>query len=362
MEETFTERKLATIRRIKATNPIANADNIEVAIVDGWQVVAKKGEFKAGDLCVYFEIDSFLPVEERFEFLRKSCFRVVAGLGEGFRLKTIKLRGELSQGLALPLPSLCLQLDTLEIGYDLTEMLRVRKYEAPIPMPNLGRSMQMLPKGNFPSFMRRTDQERIQNCFDTLVEREDIAALRFEVTLKMDGSSMTVFLNDHDQFGVCSRNLELKEPTGDAVNTFWLVGRMMHMEERLRRVGRHIGLQGALMGPGINSNRERFTQFTFYLFAIYDIDQQHYLLPAERVKLLEELNADSLEPKILHAPIIEAGFDFSTTLPTIQAALAYADRPSLVHPIAEGVVLKCNTMAGLTFKIINNKYLLKCEE
>src|SRR5438876_1094061 len=94
------KRKLASIRKISEVLPIEGADNIELVKVDGWQCVTKKGEFKPGDLCIYFEIDSFLPIRSEFEFLRKSSYKKM-GDKEGFRLKTIKLRGHLSQGLVL---------------------------------------------------------------------------------------------------------------------------------------------------------------------------------------------------------------------------------------------------------------------
>jgi RNA ligase (TIGR02306 family) len=96
------ERKLASIQKVAEIRPIEGADAIEVARINNWNVVVKKGEYKAGDLCIYCEIDSFLPVREEFEFLRKSSFKKM-GDQEGFRLKTIRLRGQLSQGLLLPL-------------------------------------------------------------------------------------------------------------------------------------------------------------------------------------------------------------------------------------------------------------------
>src|SRR5260221_575643 len=95
-------RKLASIQKVLDIQPIPNADAIEVVTINGWKVVSKKGEFKIGDLCVYFEIDSFLPIKPEFEFLRKSCYRKMADGSEGFRLRTIKLRGQISQGLVLP--------------------------------------------------------------------------------------------------------------------------------------------------------------------------------------------------------------------------------------------------------------------
>ena len=126
------ERKLASIRKVREIKPIEGADAIELAIVDGWQCVAKKGEFKVNDLCVYFEIDSFLPIKDEFEFLRKSSYKKM-GEAEGFRLKTIKLRGELSQGLIIPISNFNEDIQKMEEGTDLTDILEVQKYEQPIP-------------------------------------------------------------------------------------------------------------------------------------------------------------------------------------------------------------------------------------
>jgi RNA ligase (TIGR02306 family) len=94
-------RKLATIRKIDEIKQIEGADNIELAIVDGWSVVvAKDQNYFVGELVVYCEIDSFLPIREEFEFLRKSSYTKMLDQ-EGFRLKTIRLRGQLSQALLL---------------------------------------------------------------------------------------------------------------------------------------------------------------------------------------------------------------------------------------------------------------------
>ena len=136
-------RKLASIRKIGSVSPVEGADNIELVHVDGWQCISKKGDFKEGDFCVYFEIDSFLPIRPEFEFLRKSSYRKMGGK-EGFRLKTIRLRGQLSQGLAMPIQLFKeLPYEGYELfkeddhgygnGYDVTETLGVTKYEPPIP-------------------------------------------------------------------------------------------------------------------------------------------------------------------------------------------------------------------------------------
>ena len=86
-------RKLASIQKIVDLQPIPKADRIEVATIQGWQCVVKKGEFQVGDLCVYFEIDSLLPEKPVFEFMRDRKFRV----------RTIKLMKCVSMGLILPL-------------------------------------------------------------------------------------------------------------------------------------------------------------------------------------------------------------------------------------------------------------------
>ena len=151
------ERKLATIRTISELRPIEGADKIELAIVDGWQVVvAKDVEHMVGDKVVYCEIDSFLPIRDEFEFLRKSSYKKM-GDQEGFRLKTIKLRGQVSQGLILPISVVPItQFATalnLPEGMDVTEMLGIVKYEPPIPAELAGKV-----KGGFPSFLSKTDR------------------------------------------------------------------------------------------------------------------------------------------------------------------------------------------------------------
>jgi len=171
------ERKLASIQRVREIRPIEGADSIEIALVNSWQVIVKKGEYNPGDLCIYCEIDSFLPIKPEFEFLRKSSYKKM-GDQEGFRLKTVKLRGELSQGLLLPISVLedggenkigiseqpwgsQLQLGpydnalVIEEGTDITEIMGIVKYEAPIPA-----SLAGIAKGAFPGFLRKTDEER----------------------------------------------------------------------------------------------------------------------------------------------------------------------------------------------------------
>jgi RNA ligase (TIGR02306 family) len=336
-------RKLASIRRIAEIKPIEGADAIEAVRVDGWWCVSKKNEFKVNDLCVYFEVDSFLPVRPEFEFLRKACFKSTKHLGDGFRLKTIRLKGQISQGLVLPLSTFEIYNQDSHIeGMDITAMLDVKKWEVPLSPQLAG-----VAKGNFPSFIRKTDQERIQNCYSDLVKthKNDM----FEATLKLDGSSMTVFFKD-GQFGVCSRNLELKE-TED--NTFWQVARKLNLEAAMRSYGKNIALQGELMGPGVQGNREALPEHNFYLFDVWNIDQQCYMSPMEKDDVWADL--DDHGATISRVPFL--GIKVPLTV-SLEELIAESDIKSVNHPVAEGIVYR--TMDGsVSFKVINNKFLLQ---
>ena len=285
------ERKLASIRRISDIQPIEGADMIELAIVDGWKVVvAKNVGHRINDLVVYCEIDSFLPIREEFEFLRKSSFKKM-GDQEGFRLKTIRLRGQVSQGLILPLSVLFegygyrvsetllnenvalepnrtvispSDMIELVIGNDLTEVLGIVKYEPPIPAELAGKV-----KGLFPSFIRKTDEERIQNLAS---EYEEMKKHTYYETEKLDGSSATFYYNN-GEFGVCSRNLELLETEG---NTFWKIARELDLENKLKEYGINLSVQGELIGEGIQGNPYKIKGQTVRFFNLFDIDLQVY--------------------------------------------------------------------------------------
>lgn len=336
-------RKLASIRRIAEIKPIEGADAIEAVRVDGWWCVSKKNEFKVNDLCVYFEVDSFLPVRPEFEFLRKACFRSTKHLGDGFRLKTIRLKGQISQGLVLPLSTFEIYNQDNHIeSMDITAMLDVKKWEVPLSPQLAG-----VAKGNFPSFIRKTDQERIQNCYSDLIKTHKDAM--FEATLKLDGSSMTVYFND-GQFGVCSRNLELKE-TED--NTFWKIARKLNLEAAMRSYGKNIALQGELMGPGIQGNRESLPDHDFYLFDVWNIDQMQYMSPMETDDVCSDL--EDLGAKMSKVPFL--GVDVPLSL-SLEQLIAASEIKSLNHDVAEGIVYR--SMDGtVSFKVINNKFLLQ---
>lgn len=348
-------RKLASIRKINDIQPIEGADAIEVATIDGWKVVTKKNEFQIGDLCIYFEIDSVLPVREEFEFLRKNSFVKKDWLvsetnpeGEGFRLKTIRLRGQISQGLVVPLSAFLFKA-LPEEGQCVTDVLGVVKWDPPVPATLAGRV-----KGNFPSFIPKTDQERIQN-----IKPEELAAYAdhdFEVTTKLDGSSMTVFSKD-SYVGVCSRNLEL-DWENDSGTTFAAVLTETSLNEILPTIGNY-AIQGELMGPGIQGNRENLKNHKFYVFDIYDIDAGRYLSSSDRfemVRVIRLMQETKGVVRIEHCPMHT---DMKAATLTVDELLALAEGSSIVNPIREGLVFKSIQDSMFSFKAISNRFLIK---
>jgi len=338
-------RKLASLRRVSMITPIDGADMIELAVLDGWQCVVKKGEFAVGDPAVYFEIDSFLPVEPRFEFLRKSSLRCMEGRA-GFRLRSMRLRGQLSQGLAMPLAGFP-ELSEAEEGDDVTAALNVEKYEAPVPLSLAGKV-----RGMFPGRIPKTDEARIQNLPDWF---EQHRLTEFEVSVKLDGSSMTSYWMD-GEFGVCSRNLDLLESPS---NTLWQLALRYRLAERLCDLGRELALQGEVIGEGIQKNNERIRGQDFYVFNIYDIARARYLAPAERADVLAELNGFP-GPTLQQVPILGSWQVFAR-FPVMAELLAFADGPSL-NPKRprEGIVLKgMAEESPISCKAISNAYLLR---
>ena len=340
------ERKLASIRRISDLSPIEGADKIELATIDGWKVVvAKDVNHKIGDLIVYCEVDSFLPIEPEFEFLRKSSYKKMADGNEGFRLKTIKLRGQISQGLILPLKEAYdvfkRNTPNMDMGWfeglDVTEMLNIVKYEPPVPAQLAGQV-----KGLFPSFLKKTDEERIQN----LTKEFPIYKLaKFYVTEKLDGSSVTYYVKD-GVFGVCSRNLDLLE---DENNTMWKFAITTGLRERMVGLGKNIAVQGEIIGEGIQGNPYKRIGQTVKIFNGFDIDKYDYLSLDSLLELTKVLELKTV-------PILDLDF----TLPeTIDELLLMAEGKSILNikTEREGLVIRSHDRK-ISFKAISNKFLL----
>lgn len=335
-------RKMAYIVRIDDIQPIDGADAIECAHVGGWRVVIKKGEFSVGDLVVYCEIDSWIPTEIAPFLSKGQDPREYNGV-KGERLRTVKLRGQISQGLILPISD-----DTkaglgsqLSEGIDLTDHLFIQKYEHPVPACLSGVS-----RGNFPSQVPKTDEERVQNF-----KSKDWVVLNkydYECTEKLEGSSAT-YAMINGEFHVCSRNLDLKE-TDD--NTFWKIAHQYDIEQKLRNLGLdNIAIQGEIVGEGVQSNHYKLKGHRLYVFTVYDIVKGEYLRSRDRQKVVNDL-------QLLHVPVIEPCKNISGW--SVEQVLAYADGQSAINPdvLREGVVFK-RFDGQEHWKAVSNKYLIK---
>jgi RNA ligase (TIGR02306 family) len=359
----MSERKLATIRTIEQILPIEGADSIELAVVGGWKVVvAKDVGHKVGDKVVYCEVDSFLPIRPEFEFLRKSSYKKM-GDAEGFRLRTVKLRGQISQGLILPMHIFvdynyrvsadllndyaALEPDKVVIspdemievrdGVDVSKVLGIVKYEPPIPAELAG-----IVKGPFPSSIPKTDEERIQNLTEFYDEYKKQTYIETE---KMEGSSTTYFLLN-GEFGVCSRNLELLE---SETNTLWKVARQLNVKEKLEKYGKNLAIQGELIGEGVQGNIYKLKGQTVAFYTAFDIDAQRRLTPAEMIGIFRDLELPTV-------PVLKVG----ATLPdSIDELIKMADGKAMLASNVDREGLVFRSLDGtISFKVISNKYLL----
>lgn len=346
----MSERQLATIRKIAEVQPIPNADKICAYRTDGWLIVDSVGKYNVGDLVVMCEIDSWVPTSIA-PFLTKAGHEPKEFEGvKGERLRTIKLRGQVSQGLLLPLDVVVVLTETpkelMNEGDDVTEILGILKYEKPLPAALAG-----MAKGNFPSFIPKTDQPRIQNCTRQF---EEILKDSWSITEKLDGSSMTVYVNFKEfdeeanapKHGVCSRNLDLKF---DEANSFWEAAIKFDLIEKIASTGRSLAIQGELVGEGIQGNSYKLIGRQFFCFDIWDIDQQRYLLPTEMFSLCNDLEINTV-------PEVASVYTVDTD---IAGLLLKADGESLIGcgPKREGFVFKSNSKHDFSFKTISNTWL-----
>lgn len=335
-------RKMATIQRVAEVKAIPGADKITAYRVGGWWVVDAVGKYVPGDPVVYCEVDSWIP-NSRAPFLSKGKEpREYEGvLGE--RLRTISLRGQVSQGLLFPMSALTNFGTDLAEGTDVSAELGIIKWEAPIPAQLAGEIV-----GLFPSFIRKTDQERIQNLTEEFKEWQS-EAVDWEVTEKMDGSSMTVFVmydTTQAKSGVCSRNMWLK---GSEHNTYWKVATREKLIDKILSTNRSLAFQGELCGEGIQGNPYKLSGQDFFLYDIFDIGRQCYFTPFERRELAQFLG-------VRQVPMIDSHRSLVGT--TVEQVLASADGPSTFKSaIREGFVYKCN-QKSVSFKAVSNSFLL----
>lgn len=337
------KRKLASIQSVVAIEPIANADAIELARIQGWQCVVKNGEFRVGDAGVFFEIDSVPPDDERFAFLWRPKDGSAFAQPANFRLRTLRLRGMLSQGLLMPLAQFPEIPSGLTTGSDVTEILRITKWEPQIPLNDEV-------DGPFLPGVPKTDEMRVQSVPEVIAE---IAGKPYVITVKCDGTSATYGLNRHTGvFTVCGRNWSIKRGT----NAYWHAAEKYGLEALLGRFPQWI-IQAELVGPGIQKNRLGLKGIELCVFNVYDQEKGRYLDHDEAAAILATNGLPMVD-------VLERCESFSHDQASL-LALAEGFYPGTQNE-REGIVIRPQTETHslvldgrLSFKAISNRFLLK---
>ena len=343
-------RKLASIQRVWKIEPIEGADRIELAHVLGWQCVVNKGQFQPMDIAVYFEIDSFLPIRDEFEFMRSSSYKKTDIMGEGFRLRTMRFRGQISQGLLLPVSQFPEIPKNADVGDDVTELLGVRKWEIEERATTGGTVI-----GTLPYDIPHTDETRVQEEPELI---QAFAGLEYYISTKMDGSSHSIGI-DENGFHVTGHNYEYKD---DGSSSFYKLVKAREyqakMEDYMKARGlKTLTIQGELCAPGIQQNRLRLAKPEWYVFTIRENGKRVGLK-----RMLQICEALDITP----VPIEEVDTDLPSKYPTVEALLSRADGEYPNGGKKEGVVIRptepvfCPLIsASLSMKVVSNKYLLK---
>jgi RNA ligase (TIGR02306 family) len=345
---TTIERSLATVETIGSLHPIDGADAIVRARVRGWDAVVRLDEFQAGDRVVYFEVDSHLDVaEERFAFLEPRGTQTSEAGFTGHVLKTVRLRGQYSQGLVLP-ASQFPEVDGFAVGADATDALSIVKWDPALPDEVLS-----VARGFLPSWIPATSEHRIQNDASILTAP---GTSNWVATEKIDGESMTIWADGAGEYGVAGRTLDLID---DGNNVKWGLARSTGLLELITQMAADTGLptvvQGEHFGLGAARNSLRLADVRFLAFAVYVNSVE---LPRSEwpVWLLAQAT-----------PVFDLAFPASA-----DEALAQVDGlKSLVAPqrLAEGVVWRSTTSSSVTLadgrvrrasaKVLSNKYLMR---
>ena len=340
-------RQLATIQQIKSIEPIENSDFLELAHVMGWQCVVKKGGFRPGDRGVYFEVDSFLPLEERYAFLQKTSYRKNEYMGEGYRIKTMTMRGALSQGLFMPLSDFPeIASDDIAPGGDVTELLNIRKWELPEVISSGSGTLI----GSKPHGIPTTDEPRAQSNEKYI---DILTGNAYYITTKMDGTSCTIYHKNGD-CGVCGRNYEYAD---DDESAMWKYAHKFNIHEKMKELGRNIAVQGEFCGEGIQKNRLKLFEPVLYVFDIVDLDTTRYLNLDGIIEISDKLG-------LKRVPLEEEGDSFNYTLNEL---LEKAKGKYPGGNNKEGIVVRSKENIGaynnrISFKVLNNDFLLKEEE
>lgn len=351
-------RKLASVQEIVRIDSIENADKIELATVEGWRAVVRKGDFEVGQRVIFCEPDSILPKGNIFgDFAKDGTYRI----------KTAKLRGCVSQGIVFPLDILAggnwdlpesldavpFPFTDLDIGTDVTEILGIEKYEKQIPVQLRGKVRGPISRLSVP----RTDEERVQNIPDVLERNKCKVFLMRE---KIDGTSMSVYIDPETGMHVCSRNIDLAPDFEHAWNgdSYWRYATEHDLESVLRQLGGTIALQGELFGEGIQGNPYKLKGNFYRVFNMWDMANHRYVDSDVMQDTVEAfgLGKDFLVPE-LGEIVLNHSVDDLLKLATGKSVLSDTLREGIVfRPEHEDIDYK---IGRLSFKAVSPEFLLK---
>lgn len=344
-------RKLASVQEILEVKDHLNADRLDILKVLGWQVISRKGEFKRGDKCIYFEIDSLIPIKSWSKFLEKK-----EKPGRSVRLRSIRLRKELSQGLVVPLDILEEYVGedykSYEIGRDLTDTLGIKKY-----IPSISANLAGKVRGVFPGCVPKTDEQRIQSEPDLIKEFQNELVYW---SIKCDGTSGS-FIDIEGDHHVCSRNLSLQD---DGKNCYW----KMYHKYNIKNIFEDnpgYAIQGEICGPGIQGNRMGLEDHELFVFNVYklnvsDIKGNRFL---DYYDFLNFCRVFGLKTVPIEK---EEKFNYQTVdeLVNIATKCKYPNGDSgegyVIRPVVERYSPILYSRAS--FKVINNNYLMEHNE
>lgn len=370
-------RELAYIQKIKSLSPIPGADKIELAEVLGWQVICRIGDFKIGDFVVYCEVDSVLAEYPCFEFLRPRKFRI----------KTLKLKNTISQGICFPISVLkevdpSFDLSSIKIGQDVTEALKITKHDPeaaldveiePVKRSWLSKKYSFwkwrlfgfkpAKSGNFPSDVPKTDEVRVQKVGHEL---EEHAGEMCYITEKCEGTSSTFVYRKSGNwlaklfgqgytFQVCSRNRIIynsQKGAGETNHHIFRAGEKYNILDGLKKLNRNIAVQGEVIGPKIQANVYKIPEVDLRVFSIFDLDKKKYVHYDELVQLIKQLN-------LVMVPVLN---DNHTLVNDIKYYVELSKGFSKINDriLREGIIVRSKSKSA-SFKSINPEYLLKQE-
>lgn len=333
-------RKLVKIVKIDDIIEHPQADRLEIAQITGWSCVVRKGIHKVGDYAIYFENDCLLPTDRPIFSFLKNDSNLTLAKRKYHRVKAMRLRGVLSHGLLIPVTEYPAAMELSDDPQALQKEFEVVKYEKD-DFVSIGEFDE------FPSFLRKTDQERYQNIPQEQYEQWIKDGLTFEITVKLEGSSFIGFWFN-GEFGVCMRNCQLKN--ADTGHHYMRWAEKVDLKNRLKTFceenGMNIAVQGEMVGPKVQGNFECLPERNVFFFDIYDIDKKRLMTPFEARAAIRSMGLD-------YVPVLdEAG-----SLPGYKTLGTYADGiGAFGSVIREGVVFKCNER-NLSFKAHSDIYL-----